>query len=374
MRFLFSTFLIVYLGVSFLVIFHMMDVLKPFKVKYIVLVLYIVLSLAMLLGRALSSLIPLELGAMTVRLGYAWISLLTFTSVWSLTFIILRLCKIGPIAEKSRMILFIGEIFICSLILIVGYINAYNVKIVKHQIQCNKGVNLKIVQISDVHLGYMNSEKQFSRIVDMINLLNPDILFITGDFLENENSYAERKNIGKSIERVNAKLGVWAVTGNHEYISGIDKSMKYMKSLGINVISDSCVTIGNDLLVIGQEDPAKTWRTQKAPLPLDQILSQKFENEKDINDLINERVTIVLTHQVKDHAIYENKGIDLVLSGHTHDGQFFPWNLAVRKIYDISYGLVKRGDSYFYVSSGAGIWGPAMRLGTISEIVMLEIR
>ena len=374
MRILFSTFLLVYLGVSFLVIFHMMDVLRPFKFRYALLVVYIVLSLAMILGRALSSFVPLELGAILSRLGYMWISLLTFTFVWSLTFIVLRHFKIGPIADKSRLMLFGAEMFLCALILVIGYINAYNVKIVKHTVSSHKGVNLRAVQITDMHLGYMNSERRFSKIVDQINSLNPDIVFITGDFLENENSYAVKKNIGKSINRLSPELGMWAVNGNHEYIAGIEESTNYITSLGIKLLSDTTKVINDNILLIGQEDPAKTWRTNKAPLPLEQILEQKIDEDLTVKDVISEKLTIVLVHQVKDHSIYENKSIDLVMSGHTHSGQFFPWSLVVKRMFDIGYGMVKRGDSYFYVSSGTGVWGPAMRLGTQSEIVVFEIQ
>ena len=373
MRILFPTFLLVYLGVSFLVIFHMMDVLKPFKFRYVLLVVYIVFSLAMILGRGLSSFIPLELGAMISRLGYIWVGLLTFSLVWSLTFILLRHFQIGPVADRSRLILFGVELILCALLLMIGYKNSYDVKVVQHTISNDKGINLRAVQITDVHLGYMNSEKQFSKIVDQINSLNPDIVFITGDFLENENSYAVKKNIGASINRLNPKLGIWAVNGNHEYIAGIKESEDYIKHLGIKMLSDTTTFVNDDILLIGREDPAKTWRTNKPPLPFEQILAQKINNELSVKDVIPEKLTILLVHQVKNHAIYENMDIDLVISGHTHAGQFFPWTLVVKKVYDIPYGLVKRGKSYFYVSGGAGVWGPAMRLGTKSEIVLFEM-
>ena len=80
-----------------------------------------------------------------------------------------------------------------------------------------------------------------------------------------------------------------------------------------------------------------------------------------------------MTHQIKDHKEYENRDIDLVLSGHTHFGQIFPFNLITKKMFDIAYGLQKRGNTYIYVSSGTGIWGFPMRIGTKSEIVVFEI-
>ena len=172
-----------------------------------------------------------------------------------------------------------------------------------------------------------------------------------------------------------------------------------MHSLGIKTLRDSTILIDDKILLVGQEDRSIR-RIGKTPLPLDDLLGarvscpQNTECRRDAcvprDDLLGVRVscpqnkecrrdacapryTILLSHQIHDHSIYENKNLDLVLSGHTHNGQLFPFNFIVNKVYDIGYGLQKRGDAYFYVSSGTWIWGPPMRIGTKSEIVVINI-
>jgi hypothetical protein len=225
-----------------------------------------------------------------------------------------------------------------------------------------------------MHLGFMNNEKRFSRIVDQIEQINPDIVFITGDFLENEHNYAVIKDIGAPLHRLNPVYGIWGVVGNHEYIAGIDRSLAYMSDLGINILRDSTVVIDNNILIIGQEDSSMARRRNIQLKTLDELKDNEIKPESTVRDLMPQKLTIVLSHYIKDHTIYEHQGFDLVLSGHTHDGQFFPWNLVTRRLNCISYGLERKGDSHFYVSSGTGIWGPAFRLGTKSEIVVFDIK
>jgi len=357
----------VYLGASVFVVLHMMDVLRPFKVRYVLMGVYILIMFSMFFGRAFGSKLPLFLGVLCTRIGYMWIALLTYTFLFSLIFLVLRLFHIGPVTPKARLIFFTAEVATCLVLLLVGWLTALNVKVTRHSIVADKGVNMRVVQLSDLHLGIQNSERQLAKIVDKVNGLNPDMVVISGDLLENENGYAELKHIGNSMRKLNPVYGVWAVNGNHEYISGIERSVAYIQSLDIKLLRDSCVVIDDNILLIGQEDPTLFRRTRTAPKTLDELITP------EIAEAIPKRFTMVLTHQVHSHKPYENRGFDLVMSGHTHHGQLFPFNLVVKRVYDIAYGLQKRGDSYFYVTSGTGIWGPAFRLGTISEIVVFDV-
>jgi len=360
------------MSVTSVVALHAMDVLKPFKIKYVLMCLYIFMGLAVMIGR-FGTFLPMEVSAWLTRIGYVWMGLLTYMFVWSCVFLILRLFGVGVTANTDRVIFYFGEVLLCMTILIIGFHFARTPIIVRHEINTNKSTSLKIVQISDNHLGFMNSERMFSRIVDKIKEINPDILLITGDFLENEMSYAQKKDIGRSMRDLNLKYGIWAVTGNHEFIGGIEKSIDYKNSLGIKTLRDSTAFIDNKFLLIGQEDSSARRFGDFPLLTLEEILEQKIDDKRTVADLSNEYLTILMTHQVSDHTKYYDKNFDLVLSGHTHNGQFFPWNLVVRRIFDIGYGLVKRGDSNFYVSSGTGFWGPPIRIGTRSEIVVFEI-
>jgi len=374
MRSFFTTFFGAYFGATLFVILHMMDVLKPFKIKYLVLTIYLLMGAAVFLGRVWGKYLPLELSACLTRIGYVWMSILTYMFLWSIVWIVLRFLNIGPVLNTHRVLFFLGEVATCLIVLFVGYLNAYNVRIVRHQIETETDTNIRIVQISDTHLGFMNSERQFKKIIDKINTIDADILFITGDFLENEHNFAVIKGIGHSIKNLNIPLGIWAVTGNHEYIAGIERSMDYMNSLGINVLRDSSVILENGLMLIGREDRTLERRGGKSPMSLEELMAQKISGEFSVTELSKEYLTILLTHQVSDHGEYVNKNIDLVLSGHTHFGQLFPYTLVTKRVYDIAYGYEKRGNTHMYVSSGTGIWGPPFRMGTKSEIVVFDIR
>lgn len=369
----FISFFTIYLGSTFVVVLHMLDVLRPFKFRYIIAVLYMFLGLAVLLGRTAGNYLPLELSAWMTRLGYFWMSLLTYMFVWSLIFLILRKFNLGPNGNLWRLNFYVFEVLLCLIIFYVGFTNAVNPKVVNHTLKIDKGVSLKVAQISDLHLGFMYSEKSFTKVVGQIEDINPDILLITGDFLENENSYAEIKNIGKSITKLNLKYGIWAVPGNHEYINNVDKCIAYMDMLGIKTLRDSSVMIDSSIILVGRDDESAHRFGYEKLLSLDEILNQNISEIETVSELSKQKLTILMTHQIKNHKEYEDKNLDLVVSGHTHHGQFFPYNLFVKRIFDIAYGLEKWGETYFYVTSGTGYWGPPFRIGTKSEIVVFEI-
>ena len=334
MRSFLLNFLALYYGATIFIVLHMMVLLKPFKFKYIVLILYILFSIAVFLGRFWGNHFPLNISAWLARIGYIWMGLLVYMLIWSLICLFLNQINIAPTSERHRLYFFILEIGLCLTILIFGYINAHNVKIVRHKIETEKDINLVIAQISDNHLGFMNSEYRFSRIVDRLISISPDILLITGDFLENEHNYAVIKEIGSSLRRLNPRLGIFGITGNHEYISGIENSIKYMENLGIQMLLDSSVIFQEvPLRIIGREDSSRSRWTTDANKTLEELLLS--------DDNTDNLFTILMTHQVKNHKEYENKSIDLVISGHTHFGQYFPFNIVTKRIFDIAYGSEK---------------------------------
>lgn len=362
----FVTFFSVYLGSSSVVILHTMNILKPYKFRYIVLVIMIIMSISVMFGRFLAHHINIDIAANITRIGYIWMSLLTYMFLYSLSFFILQKLGLIVLSDSFRIKLFSAEVFVCIAIFITGYTIASTPVIKNHQLTIDKNFDspLRVVQISDLHLGFMYSERQFQRVVDMIALTNPDILLITGDFLENENGYTQKKGIGKSINRLNPRYGIFGVPGNHEYINKIDRSLEYKEYLGINILRDSSVLIDETFYLIGRDDESAPRFGYNDLKDLDYLLAGKDTES---------RLSILMTHQVSDHSQYEDKSLDLVISGHTHQGQFFPWNLVVKGMYDIAYGLEKAGDTFYYVTSGTGYWGPPFRLGTRSEIVVFDI-
>ena len=366
----FAVFFGVYLGSSAMVIKHVMNLLKPYKIKYLVLALMLLFSLGIILGRFFANYIPLELSAFFTRIGFVWMSLLTYSFIYSLAFWLLRRFDLIRISESNGLKIFIVELFIYIGIFLIGYYIAVNPVITRHEIKITKKFNspLRIVQLSDLHLGFMYTESMFEKVIDKVEKINPDLVLISGDFLENENAYAEKKNIGKSVNRLKPKYGMFFSPGNHEYINDINKSLKYIQSLNINILRDSTVMIDKDIYLIGKDDESAPRFGNFKLKPLDELLPRTH-----IDDNANLPLIVLMTHQIKNHHDYVDKGLDLVISGHTHHGQFFPWNLIVKLIFDIAYGYEKWGDTNFYVSSGTGFWGPPFRLGTRSEIVVFDL-
>lgn len=218
--------------------------------------------------------------------------------------------------------------------------------------------SLRVVAVSDMHLGYGIDEKELDSWVDMINKENPDIILIAGDIIDssprplNEGSYAE------SMKRLKAPMGVYACMGNHEYISGSEESLKFIENAGVKLLRDSVAFIDDAFYVVGRDD-----RTNQRRKPLS-VLIQNLDKSKYI---------ILLDHQPYYLEEAEQCGIDLQISGHTHQGQVWPISMITNAIYEVDHGFLAKGNTNYYVSSGIGIWGGKFRIGTQSEYVVIDI-
>ena len=217
---------------------------------------------------------------------------------------------------------------------------------------------LRIVAISDVHLGYTKSVSELRKWIPLINAENPDIVLIAGDFIDNSIRPLDYFSLDVKLREINAPMGVFAALGNHEYIPGVKASIDFMKRSNITVLRDS-VAIFEHFQVIGRDDYSQ--RNRKT-------IEQLTEN------LDFSKFTILLDHQPfhLDDAVRAN--IDFQFSGHTHRGQIFPFTLIVEAMYELAHGYMKRGNTHFYVSSGLGIWGGKFRVGTQSEFVVIDIK
>jgi predicted MPP superfamily phosphohydrolase len=157
-------------------------------------------------------------------------------------------------------------------------------------------------------------------------------------------------------------MGVYAVTGNHEYIGGINQSLDYLKSIHINVLVDSIITLPNGVQLIGRNDRA-AGQGKNGRKPLAELF-------KGIDPA---KPVIVMNHQPYNLSEASVLKTDLHLSGHTHHGQMWPFNYITQSMFELSWGYLKKDQTHFYVSSGFGTWGPAMRLGNRPEVVVFEL-
>jgi predicted MPP superfamily phosphohydrolase len=220
----------------------------------------------------------------------------------------------------------------------------------------------RIAQITDVHVGPTIGRAFIEDIVRRVNVLKPDLIAITGDLVDG--SVADLGSFLTPLADLRAKDGVFFVTGNHEYYSGVDEWLAYLPTLGIRVLKNERVSIGGagGFDLAGVEDLASRGFRGHAPdLPL------ALEG-RDLS-----RALVLLAHQPKAIHEAERLGVDLQLSGHTHGGQLFPWKYLVGLDQPYVEGLHEHGRAKIYVSCGTGYWGPPMRVGAPAEITELEL-
>lgn len=224
---------------------------------------------------------------------------------------------------------------------------------------------MKLVQLSDIHIGPMLGREWLQRLVSQVNALDADLVAITGDLVDG--SVADLGEHVEPLRELRSRLGTFFVTGNHEYYSGVTEWCDFLVGLGIHVLRNRHValTLGEGKFELaGVDDHA----------------SHHFPGEgADLQAALQGRDTslpvILLAHQpVVVHDAAAN-GIDLQLSGHTHGGQLWPFRYLVYLQQPVAHGLFQHelGDLQLYVSAGTGFWGPPMRLGTRAEITLLTL-
>lgn len=219
-----------------------------------------------------------------------------------------------------------------------------------------------IVQISDVHVGPTIRRQFIERIVERVNALKPDLIAITGDLVDG--SVEQLAKHIAPLADLNATHGVFFVTGNHEYYSGVEAWCSELRRIGIQVLQNERVQIGDGAhsFDLAGVDDYSAGRFGQGP-----SLQRALEGRDP------EREVVLLAHQPR--AVFEasEAGVGLQLSGHTHGGQIWPWNIFVRLQQPVVSGLERFGNTLVYVSNGTGYWGPPMRLGAPAEITRLEL-
>jgi predicted MPP superfamily phosphohydrolase len=226
----------------------------------------------------------------------------------------------------------------------------------------------RIAQISDVHVGPTIGREFIAGIVDRVNAQAPDIVVITGDLVDG--SVASLADHVAPLGRLVATHGVYFITGNHEYYSGAAEWCAHLTSLGIRVLRNEWVAIGDDdgFTLAGVDDWTAHQFARMAP-------GHGHDLDAALRDAHASRPVVLLAHQPKTIREADTKGVDLQLSGHTHGGQLFPFMYLVKSQQPYVAGLSQVSErTQIYVSRGTGYWGPPMRLGAPAEITLLTLR
>ncbi len=263
---------------------------------------------------------------------------------------------------------FLMTLFVPVILTLIGYINVRRgPQIVRVSLQDSRLPSsfsgLKIVQVSDLHISVFLHENFVDQTIQKVNAQNPDLIFLTGDIIDG--FIDEHEKDLRKLGQLKAKHGVFYVSGNHEHYWGVESFLKILREIGITVLNNQSYELvrGSDkVLICGVPDPAAK---------LFQLESVDFA--KLALDFKPEQYKILLSHQPKKAIEATEQQIHLQFSGHTHGGQYFPWNFLIvffEKFYKGFYQVKSKGGHilHLYVNQGTAYWGPALRLGTFCEI------
>ena len=268
---------------------------------------------------------------------------------------------IGNLLLKNRTDITLYK-FVIPIVVILLVIGTYFKKVtVVKEYEINSDERFKnplnIALISDIHLGYINGNSSMENLVKKVNSLNPDLVLVAGDTVDMHLKPVLEKNMLENFKNIKSRYGVFINIGNHDIYGGKVKEFtdRLNSYKNINVLRDSKILIDDSFYVASRDNYSKQ--------PLSEIL--KDSEEKPI--LYMQHTPDTIDETVKNKVF-------LQVSGHTHRGQFFPGSLFTKKIFKLDYGYKKFQDTNVVVSSGYGTWGPPIRIGTQSEIVLIKIK
>ena len=316
----------------------------------------------------------LELFArITAYAGYFWMGIIFLFFSASLLTDLYRLFVYlsGSLLHKdltlfilSAKAAFLIPLLISLCVSVYGYREALNIGTEHLTIRTEKlpqGVDrLRIVQISDVHLGLIVRRERLGLILEKVKEANPDILVSTGDLVDGQINHLE--GLAEMLKEIKPRYGKYAVLGNHEYYAGIKQALAFKNAAGFMLLRAEGVSIDNVITLAGVDDPAAKY-----------LGVYNEVNEKALlSSFPRDRFTVLLKH--RPLIAPESVGLfDLQLSGHVHKGQIFPFSLLTKLYYPNYAGLLKVDGSLLYVSRGAGTWGPPIRFLARPEVTVIDI-
>ncbi|WP_245577156.1 metallophosphoesterase [Maridesulfovibrio zosterae] len=336
------------------------------KIKRVVLLATDFMTIALPVSLFFRADLPYLLKIVLQGTGYSWAAIIACMVPVGLCFepIHWGLKILGNGFRVPRIKIFALLCFVSGMMLIGGYINATSPVVKEIDFDLSGGRNAtkeyRIVVFSDLHVGKLMTRDRVGAIVNMVNKLHPDMVFMVGDILDDYD--AVFTGAAEELARIKAPLGKYAVLGNHEYYLGYDWSKNLLEKQGIRLLADQYSVIDNHFLLVGRKDVAAL------------IRSDGRASLQKIIPADNTLPVVLLDHTPRDLDKAEQNGIALQLSGHTHNGQLFPFNLIVERLYEKEYGTYKKGNTYYYISCGVGFWGPPLRTNSRPEVLLMKIK
>lgn len=383
-----------YLGVSSYMMFRFFYWMKHcnhrfnwlrFKVPFAVVYLFMALS------PVIAFLLPKSAVAIVIRrISTYWIGIMLYSLLYVVLFDLLRL--IAKHTKLKNTLLFsrgsvisIGSVVVACAVAacLYGIFNARNIKVNEYSVTVNKSCgsdkHLKAVLVADLHMGYAIGVDHITNMVEKINQQDADIVIIAGDIFDNSyDGMDDPEGIKAQLKSIKSKYGVYAVYGNHDIDEKIlmgftfdwggkqlhsEKMTNFMKECNIKLINDESVLINDEFYLVGRRDTDK-------PGTEDGTRAEISELTKDLDKT---KPIFVLSHEPDELQKTADAGADIDFSGHTHDGQLFPGNLTIGLFWENPCGMIKKDNMYSIVTSGVGVYGTFMRVGTDAEICSVDI-
>jgi predicted MPP superfamily phosphohydrolase len=343
--------------------------MPPSNIGRIVLIsLAIFLIASLLASLVFGDSLPIPLSSLFYKVGTSWFFIFLYLFILTLLKDLIRLLHIVPAesflhytrdnwAGLALAFAFIAMLMVCGYLKYRWKVREEKTLVTEKKME--KHDSLCIVAISDLHLGYGIGRDELTKWIDLINAEKPDMVLIAGDIIDNSIRPLRHDSLEQCFKEIKAPLGIYACPGNHEYISGVAESSRFIKDAGIRLLKDSYALIDSSFYVVGRDDKSNPRRK-----PLPELLAQ-IDKSKPV---------ILLDHQPYHLEEAEANGIDLQISGHTHHGQVWPLSLITEKMYENAHGWLKKGNANICVTSGIGIWGGKFRIGTQSEYIVINLK
>lgn len=267
------------------------------------------------------------------------------------------LVKLTPLSTK---IVGSGAVATIIVLLIAGTYYAYSPVVRNLSITVDKpGEDMRVVMGSDFHLGLLSGKGHLEKFVTLSNEQKPDLVLLPGDIVDDSPQRFIDKGMGEVMKTLTSTYGVYGVLGNHEYYGNeIPDFLKVMEQSNVKMLLDETILIDNRFYLTGRED-----LTNKKRLPLSEM-------RPDAEQL----PWFVMNHTPNDLDEPANLGVDFHVSGHTHKGQMWPNQLMTQRIFELDYGYREKSKMHALVSSGFGFWGPPTRIGSRSELWVIDIK
>lgn len=338
--------------------------------------LFLFLAASYILGRMMERVWISPVSSFFTFIGSFWLAFMVYfllaVIVIDLFRLILYILPLQPFFitnnyEDFKKYLFFSVIAIVAVVVLAGHINALNPRITRLDLKIAKKAGsmktLHIAAASDIHMGTLVGPRRTAKLVRMLNATNADVILLAGDIVDEDLAPVIRYDLGRSLLQLKAPLGVYAITGNHEYIGGAEAAVRYLGEHGIKMLRDTAVLINESFYLAGRNDRDSKRFSSRERKSLDKIME----------GLDLTLPVIMMDHQPFNLQQVADAGVDFQLSGHTHHGQLWPFNYITKAMYEVSWGYKQKGNSRFYVSSGYGGWGPPVRTGNRPEILDIYI-